>query len=631
MSHLSGWLPAVPDRPTGRVVEAMGRALRAAPGERWARWELPGLGVGLLAGPAPDAPGREALPAGSLADEARPAVLEGRHYLWMAGEVFAGPAAVEPRSAAESRTHAFRRRLLAALVDAGPEALLPRLDGEFQIVLWDAEEGRLSLLNDRFGSLPWYRAENPDGFAFAGGVRGALCAPGVSPAADREALREAVTFGGFRLTDRTNVEAVRMLPGACRAVAQGGRLCSLARTWRWPRDPEPSRPSRSADLLAEAHHLWSRAVGARLDGARSPGQTLSGGLDSRAILAEAAPRSPRWTAITYGIPGCDDALYAERAVRAAGGEWLFLPLYAPFPGEGESGAGWLEERTRHVQATDGLIELGDLMHLESLPLQAERLDLNLSGYIGDAVAGPTFTDVSGDEGVLLQLPYYGARIGLGWEEALDRVRKAVRDLEGAAPRYALFDTKIPQSTNRWTAALRPHVTVRRPFTDAGLFDFFQALPLALRREGRFYERFLRTAYPALFARIPNQKTGLPVLAPAWRHQAERARRYAGRRLRGALERLGLGAPSRRRAFTADAVHWREPAARETIRAAVLRPGSLACDIFGPGEVEAVLRDWEERAAAPAQLIGALYVYETYHRDLAAFLAERRANPFDHEP
>lgn len=596
MSGLCAWISDEPPERASRAVAAMGRALRVHDGQKWAAWSLPGLSLGLL----------------DLTEPARPTVsADGRFSLWLAGEILAGGSLLPEIDAVSCHTPDLLHRLLEVLLRKGTEAAR-ELDGEYWLALWDSQERTLTLANDRFGALPLYWAISGSGTALASGVRGVLAAPGVAADPDLEALREAVSFGGFRLGDRTNVEAVKMLPGAAVVEAKASGL-RLARTFRW--DEIPSQPLRSlTETMETAHGLWQEAIRRRLTGAESPGQTLSGGLDSRAILAEAAPRAPRWTAVTFGIPGCDDARYAARAARAAGARWLFSPLYGP---------GWLERRTALVQETDGLIQLGDLQHLESLGLQRENLDLHLSGYIGDAVAGPTFGEVTGLEQILAALPYYGGRLGLPYEEALERASGIEAGLAGAPARFALFEHKLPQSTNRWTAAYRPYFRVRRPFTDYAFFDFFQGLPATARGGERLYERWLAASYPELFARIPNQKTGLPVLAPPWRLHLERARRFAWRKVQPLLAAGGLAARPRIRAFTADDVAWCTPEARATIEAAVLRPGALAVEVFGREAVAQVLSDWFTRGAAPAQAVGALYVYEVYHRDLGAFLTERQ--------
>jgi len=92
----------------------------------------------------------------------------------------------------------------------------------------------------------------------------------------------------------------------------------------------------------------------------------------------------------------------------------------------------------------------------------------------------------------------------------------------------------------------------------------------------------------------------------------------------------LGAPVtvRRRSYHADDVFWRRPDARARIEDAILRRGSLSCDVFGRDAVASVVRDWFDRLQGATQVIGALYVFESYHRDLGATLhaARRAARP-----
>jgi hypothetical protein len=115
---------------------------------------------------------------------------------------------------------------------------------------------------------------------------------------------------------------------------------------------------------------------------------------------------------------------------------------------------------------------------------------------------------------------------------------------------------------------------------------------------------------------------LPVLAPRWRIQAARASRRGRSLLRRALPAAWRPAP-RARSYHDDDVVWRSPSAARTIVDTILRRDSLCCEILGRARVDDVVRPWIATAAAPAQVIGALYVYETYHRDLAQSLKPAR--------
>jgi hypothetical protein len=205
---------------------------------------------------------------------------------------------------------------------------------------------------------------------------------------------------------------------------------------------------------------------------------------------------------------------------------------------------------------------------------------------------------------------------------LARVAALVADL-GAPARYALFEHKLPQSTNRWTAAWRPWLRVRKPFVDYEFFDFCQGLPVQMRTEGRIHERWLRASYPACFATIPNQKTGVPVLAPPWRAHAARLSRGVRARLAPLVPRPWRPRP-RIRSYHDNDRFWRQAELVDRILAPISRGDALAAQIFGVTRLREILGRWRAAADAPAQVIGALYVYETYHAGLSRTLRDARA-------
>jgi asparagine synthase (glutamine-hydrolysing) len=601
MSGICGWFGFDGEDRGGEIVRRMGAALRVHSGQSWDQWSAGSLTVGLL----------EFSTTGKKHNYDPALSTDERFHLWFAGEIFVAPSNYALASPDVSRTPEFRAELLREYLRVGEETFA-KLDGEFHALIWDEAEKTLRIVNDRFGGLPLYWAQTVGGFAFAAGVRGVLMAPGVATDPDREALREALTFGGFRLADRTNIAAVKMFPTAAVGTVTPGTF-SIRRYWNWS-DITPVQAS-VPEAIEQLSVLWSRAIDVRLKGAQRPGQTLSGGLDSRAILAEAAPKCSSWTAITYGIPGCDDARYAEAAARRVNANWIFHALYSGTDPD------WLDLRTSLIQETDGLIQLGDLQHLETMSLQARVLDTHLSGYIGDAVIGPTFNDVVTFEQALGSMPYYGDRFGIDQPRAIEMLREFAGQLNGAPLRFMLFEHKLPQSTNRWTAAWRPWFRVRKPFTDYALFNFAQGLDPSIRSEHAIYDRWLLSRYPNLFRDIPNQKTGMPIRTPHWRVQIERAQRYSWRKFfRPLLNRVGISAKPRLRYYTDDERFWSEPSVRRRIENTILRDDSISVEMFGSETVRQFLSDWFERGAAAAQAVGAMYVYEAYHRDLTTFLA-----------
>jgi asparagine synthase (glutamine-hydrolysing) len=606
---LFGWLPADVSE-THPVISSMAAALRVSDGEQVRLWPTATLGIGVME-----------RPFGDEDASMEPARGHDGSMLWMSGEAFDWPSHGGLRSAAESRTPAFRSRLLEAVVARGPEAIAD-LDGEYQIAVWQPQTRTLQLLNDRFGALPMYVASSRHGTAFGGGVRGVVLGPGISCEPDTQAIREAVTFGGYRLGSRTNIRDVRMVPPAS-AVTISPTGVTTKRYWTWSElrlKPEPTelklREGDAADeqeFLEEARASWRAAIAKRLDGSRRPGLTLSGGLDSRAILAEASRQQRRVRALTYGVPQSDDVKIARRAARAADADWELFPLYAE---------GWLERRTRRILETDGLMDLVDLMHTELLDTLPSAFDVYLSGYIGDAVAGSTLFFGSRPEDFLATMPYYGGELALSYGDARRMAEEMIAATPGA-PRFAPYEHKLPQSTNRITAAARPFALVRRPFVDYRFFELCQQMPPAWRMGHRWRERWLVSTYPECFARIPNQQTGVPPQSSRLRWQLTRTARFAWRRVLGAAKSAGLRVSVPERSYHPDERYWSEPAARAQLEGTILRNGSICCEVFGRARVAETLRDFFQHRANPVQVIGALYVFERYHQTLAASLASAR--------
>src|SRR5262249_10965079 len=151
---------------------------------------------------------------------------------------------------------------------------------------------------------------------------------------DFDAIRKAVTFGGFRLGARTNVRGVTMVPPAS-VVTLSVRGINSRRYWSWSALPQAGEADRGG-LLAETRGAWRHAVARRREGTAMPGLTLSGGLGSRAILAESTRQAGPMSALTYGVPESDDVKFASRAARAVDARWNLYQLYTP---------GWLDRRT----------------------------------------------------------------------------------------------------------------------------------------------------------------------------------------------------------------------------------------------------------------------------------------------
>jgi hypothetical protein len=132
-----------------------------------------------------------------------------------------------------------------------------------------------------------------------------------------------------------------------------------------------------------------------------------------------------------------------------------------------------------------------------------------------------------------------------------------------------------------------------------------------------------SAYPQLFASIPNQQTGVPPQSSRLRRDITRAVRYASRQIARRAAAAGFPIAVAERSYHPDERFWSQPSERSQIESTILRPGSISCEVFGRTRVAQTVHEFFDRAASPVQVIGALYVFERYHQDLADSLASAR--------
>ncbi len=411
--------------------------------------------------------------------------------------------------------------LLAALVRRDPTyGLLRELDGFFAAVLYDTTRNRLLLIGDRHGLRHLYWTRTRDGLAWSSETKAFLELPGFIRVIDRVAMHQFLDLG-YMLADRTWFEGVHRLDsGTVLEFDLNDRSILQHRYWWWDRIEQRSETSITDDLVDELHDQFAAAVARRCEGDTRVGLTLSGGLDSRAILASLPKTSDPVEAITFGIRSSDEVRYATRAASVRGANHHVVALDA---------SNWLHERIEGVWCTDGQLDLLHMHGIESRALMQRCFDVNMSGYLGDVVAGGSFLGSATGDADADRKAFVARAMGCD----VDR-------LEGyaACAAHPSTDIYFLQNRGRRFIAEGTHhvldaVEVRKPFLDARLIDFLYGLPDRLRAGGELYHRMLLRHYPDYFLTLPNASDGLPLGAgPFVRRSRAIHRRVNGRIKRG---------------------------------------------------------------------------------------------------
>ncbi|HEX8226212.1 MAG TPA: asparagine synthase-related protein [Allosphingosinicella sp.] len=189
--------------------------------------------------------------------------------------------------------------VVMAAVERWADEAIPRLVGDFALVLWDRDRERLLLARDFLGQRPLHYHRAPGFFAFASMAKGLHALPEIAPAPNCATVTAFVALMPESGSETFFAGVDKVMAGHVVVVTRDS-----IRSERWWR-PEPRElrlrdPNEYAEAMREQ---FDRAVADRLRGSEAGlACHLSAGLDSSTVTATAArllaPSGGRLTAFT---------------------------------------------------------------------------------------------------------------------------------------------------------------------------------------------------------------------------------------------------------------------------------------------------------------------------------------------
>jgi asparagine synthase (glutamine-hydrolysing) len=225
---------------------------------------------------------------------------------------------------ASFRTQSDTEVILEAYKYWGPDCL-QRFNGMFAFAIVDEPEQRLLLARDRFGVKPLYFIMRDTVVSFASSARALAAEFGCPPCL--EYVARGAIFGVFEDGNGGSpFEGVSSLePGTSQCIAFGREGLSTVRHRYY--DLAERAVTRAADLsgrvdreiIEELDHTLKDAVALRLRADVPVAVSLSGGLDSSLVAAEAARQGGEITGFCYGSPddGRSEGAVVARFARFA--------------------------------------------------------------------------------------------------------------------------------------------------------------------------------------------------------------------------------------------------------------------------------------------------------------------------
>lgn len=259
------------------------------------------------------------------------------------------------------------------LYDEFGEDFVKRLNGFFVAVIWDRPKQRLIITNDRYGFRPLYWAQVNSRLLICSEIKGILEDRAFRREVNHQGVAEFFGFGHL-FGENTLLKNVQLLPSASLWVYQNQ---SFSRKKYWCLDQHMEADTRpQKQYLEEITFLFKRAVQRQLKGDFDIAISLTGGLDSRAIIAAIEPISSRIHSFLHGAKGCTDEKLAQRvAADTTGDRHHFYELGSDFL------SNFPKYANQTVYLSDGMCKLGLVQVLFSREIVRHyaNIEFNASG------------------------------------------------------------------------------------------------------------------------------------------------------------------------------------------------------------------------------------------------------------
>lgn len=226
-----------------------------------------------------------------------------------------------PRNPAPKSAGAARRLLKGYLHDGVDH--FARCNGSFNLALWDQRYRRLLLVNDKLGQRPLFYCHHNGNLLFASYLARLPASGLCTPEVDFEGFVDLLSYG-FVLNDRTLFDKIRLLPPGSVLSWEKGKF----EIHQFPGfdqiEPQGRYDTKRRDELVD---IFRDAVARSLCTTAKTAISLTGGLDSRCILAAAANQRLPFVTQTGGIADSTDFLAAREMANTVNAEHYFAPLH----------------------------------------------------------------------------------------------------------------------------------------------------------------------------------------------------------------------------------------------------------------------------------------------------------------
>ncbi len=420
-------------------------------------------------------------------------------FLWVEGEAYNVDEVCDDLGLDRGT---FSESFLAAYDSNILERFLNKVDGFYCAVLYDATKKKIKLVSDRYGMRMLYFYVKNGVFIWASEVKGILVIAGVDKTLNPNSLPCFMALG-YLLATETHFKNIQLISPA---TIIDYDLVTEERTshyyWKWSEiTPNAMSFEQAVDELGRK---FIKAVERRFTPQENIGVALSGGLDSRAILAAVNELYPKFKGYcyTFGLTDCDDITIADQVAKLTGWKHQTFNL---------NHYSWFTPRIKKIRDTDGMLDMMHMHGSEFCSDVSKKMQINLNGYAGDLVLGGGFlnsielnqrADIKNIKGFYKEFVH------------LIDVEDDFYNLSKVEP--ILYMNRVRRFTGGGVVNALPFIQQRMPFFDNDIVELIFSLPDEYRKDNKLYAAMLKKFFPSLFNKVVWQKTGKVIGASTYR-------------------------------------------------------------------------------------------------------------------
>jgi asparagine synthase (glutamine-hydrolysing) len=497
------------------------------------------------------------------------------------------------------------------------------IKGQFSVAAFDEVRNHIILVTDKFGQRPLYYATTQNGFAFASEIKSLLTLGNISKKTNIQAFADCYHFG-FVMGNKTLFSEIHLVPPASVLtfdIASG----KIALKKYWELHDLFTSCNISNNSLNETVEAFVNGVKRRTGSDERLGISLSGGLDSRAILAALGNKSRGISSYTLGLSGCKDQIIASQLSSICGTEHSFLEISQDDLSDFHSLAHTL------VYHSDGLYHPHESTEKRALDyFSTSPFNVVLRGHGGEiakaALAYPVqaSTDMCVDNMyengvssiyklsnlglkdidpcVLFDKRYCPDIYDSSWTSVNESLLPAKNLMNNAdLCVYFYVNEWIRRQVLASLSIFKSQVEVRMPYLDEDFLYKLLKMPVQNRFNGEVQIEIVRQCAPKL-VKIANSNTGAPL-------DAGKMKLFVFDKVNSLMQRTGL---TGHRHYT-EFEKWQREQFKKSIQEIIFSKKALDRGIYKPEGLEMVFQQHVTGKKQYGHLLGTIVAIELWHR------------------